>query len=101
MLPTTPIGHRGAPSTSGRIGTGGTLILSSALRAQYRTVANSRRRSVTALATAAASLENIVDSGASENISAHAKAGISVSIIALLSRVAIASRSRRWREISK
>jgi hypothetical protein len=52
------------------------------LRAQYRTVANSRRRSATAPATAAASIENIVDSDASDNISAHADAGTSVSIIA-------------------
>jgi hypothetical protein len=45
-------------------------------------VANSRRRSGTALATAPASIGNIVDSGASENISAHADVGTSASIIA-------------------
>src|ERR671915_2455671 len=82
MLPTTPAGHRGAPSTSGRIGAAGTPICCSALRAQYRAVPYSRRRSVTASATAAASIENIVDSGTSRNISAHAAPGTSVSIIA-------------------
>jgi hypothetical protein len=45
-------------------------------------VPNSRRRCATAPATAAASIGNIADSGASENISAHAVAGSSDASIA-------------------
>ena len=107
MLPTTPAGQRGAPSASGRIGTAGTPICRSALRAQYRTVPNSRRRSPTASATTAASLGNIVDSGASENISAHADSGISEPIItrprppslqtSWLYLISSSSRLPRWR----
>jgi hypothetical protein len=80
MLPTTPAGQRGTRSWSGRIAPAGAPIRRSAVRAQCRTVPNSRRRSGDTARTTTASAGRIAASGASAYTSATDSPGITVAI---------------------
>jgi hypothetical protein len=81
MLPTTPVGHTGAPLAPGGSGPGGTPSRASARRAQCRPVTNSRRRFSTALARAAYSEGNSTASGGSAIASAVTTLGGRISLI--------------------
>ena len=70
MLPVTPPGHRGAPSSSARTGTGGWPSRASAARAHFRAVANSLRRRGDPRAMSASSPGNSTAPGSSPNASA-------------------------------